>query len=125
MNNYYTPSGPKIAIYGVIIVCAFLAMAWMVRNMVRQHDPGPVNSARAEERVKARKELAKASTEELTTAGWADQPRGIVRLPIATAMELTVQKYQNPDAARADLIERVKKASAPAPVAPEQPSEFE
>ena len=61
----------------------------------------------------------------LTQLGWVDQSRGIVRLPIQTAMQAAEQAWQNPAQARADLIEREKKATAPAPVAPAKPSAFE
>ena len=61
----------------------------------------------------------------LTQLGWVDQSRGIVRLPIQTALQAAEQAWQNPAQARADLIEREKKAVAPAPVAPAKPSAFE
>lgn len=51
----------------------------------------------------------------LENPGWVDQQRGIVRLPIETAMQLTAQQWQNPSQARADLIAREGKLSAPAP----------
>jgi hypothetical protein len=51
----------------------------------------------------------------LNNPGWVDKPRGIVRLPIETAMQLAAQQWQNPAQARADLIARSKKSTAPAP----------
>ena len=125
MSNYYTPSGPKVAIYGIVIFATFLIMAFFIRNMSRAHDPGPVNQARAEERARTRVELAKSSREALTTIGEVDKARGIVRLPISVAMRMTVQNYQDPQAGRQALLQRVEKATAPLPQAPEQPSEFE
>jgi hypothetical protein len=38
---------------------------------------------------------------------------------------LTLQAWQDPAEARADLIAREKKATAPAPVTPPKPSAFE
>ena len=61
----------------------------------------------------------------LNQVGWIDQSRGIVRLPIETAIQLSVQAWQDPAQARADLIAREKKAVAPAPAAPPKPSAFE
>lgn len=122
MNHYYSPSGPKIAIYGLVILAAFLIMAYFVRNMSRLHDPGPINQARVEERIKARKDLEAASRTALSSTGDVDKARGIVRLPITTAMQLVVQQYQDPQAAREGLLQRVQNATAPVP---EQPSEFE
>jgi hypothetical protein len=51
----------------------------------------------------------------LNNPGWVDKPRGIVRLPIERAMELTEQAWQNPAEGRNDLIMRSQKATAPAP----------
>ena len=61
----------------------------------------------------------------LTQVGWVDVARGTVRLPIDTAIQLTETAWKNPAAARADLIAREEKASAPAPVRPAKPSAFE
>jgi hypothetical protein len=61
----------------------------------------------------------------LDSAGWVDRDRGIVRLPIDTAIQIATQKWQNPAEARADLIARSKKASAPAPKTAPKPSLFE
>jgi hypothetical protein len=54
----------------------------------------------------------------LNSAGWIDRQRGIVRLPIDTAMQMAAQQWQNPSQARADLIARAQKATAPVPKAP-------
>jgi len=113
MSKYNTPSGFKVVTYGIAIFLAFLIMGYLVRRMQRLHDPGRVNSARAVERIKARENLATNSLEALTKAGWADQPKGLVRLPIDRAMELTVQAYQNPDAARSNWVARSQKAQQP------------
>jgi hypothetical protein len=51
----------------------------------------------------------------LNNAGWVDKDRGIVRLPIDRAMQLTEFYWQDPAAGRSELIARAKKAAAPAP----------
>jgi hypothetical protein len=61
----------------------------------------------------------------LNNPGWVDKTRGIVRLPLDTALQLTVEEWQNPAQARADLLARSKKATAPVAVAPPKPSQFE
>lgn len=61
----------------------------------------------------------------LNSAGWIDRSRGVVRLPIDTAMRLAKQEWQNPAQARADLISRAQKAAAPAPKAAPAPNPFE
>ena len=48
-----------------------------------------------------------------------------MRLPIAEAMKLALREWQNPAAARSNLIARVEKATAAPPTAPAKPSPFE
>jgi len=60
-------------------------------------------------------EIRKTENFALANPGWIDQSRGIVRLPIETAMQIAAREWQNPAQARADLIARQEKASAPAP----------
>jgi hypothetical protein len=82
----------------------------------------------ADSGAKRSETLAKIRATEATNlnqVAWIDQARGIVRLPIDTAVQLAVQAWQVPAQARADLIAREKKAVAPAPVAPPKPSAFE
>lgn len=58
----------------------------------------------------------------LNNAGWIDRDRGTVRLPIDTAMQIAAQEWRNPADARADLIARAQKATAPVAA---KPSQFE
>jgi hypothetical protein len=51
----------------------------------------------------------------LHNAGWVDRSRGIVRLPIDTAMKIAEREWKSPEQARADLVSRVQRATAPAP----------
>src|ERR1700738_2912214 len=45
---------------------------------------------RAKDRAEKLKTLREADAKELTTYGWIDKNKGVVRLPIERAMELTV-----------------------------------
>jgi hypothetical protein len=90
-------------------------MFYAVRAMYREHNPGRVNSARAADRIKVRNELREKTTAALANGGMVDTNKGIVRIPITRAMQLTVQAYQNPEAARSNLVARSQKAAAPAP----------
>jgi hypothetical protein len=85
----------------------------------------PFDADRAAVRAKALAEIRATEEKSLNTAGWIDQSRGIVRLPIDTALQEAAQAWQNPAQARADLISRQTNASAPAPVVPAKPSAFE
>lgn len=85
----------------------------------------PIDAARADVRTKALAEIRATEEKELNNAGWIDQQRGIVRLPIDAALQLAAQQWQNPAAARAELTARAEKAAAELPKAPEKPSAFE
>lgn len=84
-----------------------------------------INADRGAERSKALAEIRATEEKSLDSAATIDAQRGIVRLPINTAMQLAAQKWQNPSAARADLNARAEKAAAELPKAPEKPSAFE
>jgi hypothetical protein len=85
----------------------------------------PIDAARAAERQTALAEIRAAESKSLAGLTTIDPQKGIVRLPIERAMELTAQAWQNPAAARTDLISRVEKATATPPPAAAEPSAFE
>jgi hypothetical protein len=114
MAKYYTPSKPILWVYAVVIALSFLLMAWIVRGMYRTDNPGRVNSRRAEERIKARRELEAAFTAELNNRAALDKARGIERIPIQQAMEMVVRDWENPAAGRSNLLGRLQRASTPA-----------
>ncbi len=106
----------------IITSLIFIALAVVVKFSV--HVPA-IDADRNAARAKALAEIRASEDKSLNTAGWIDQSRGIVRLPIETAIQATLQAWQNPGPARADLISRQENASKPAPVAPAKPSAFE
>jgi hypothetical protein len=85
----------------------------------------PINADRAALRSKALADIRAAEATALNNPGWVEQERGIVRLPIETAMRIYEQAAQDPDAVRADLIARARKAAAPLPKQPPKPNPFE
>ena len=111
--------------YVLSILGTFLVMAALVWLMRHYTQPAPLGADRAAERIKNLKEMRAANEEALNNYAWQDPAKGLVRLPIARAMEITLQEWQNPAAARSNLIARMEKAIAPAPKPPEQPSPFE
>ena len=106
----------------IVASLIFIALVVVVKFSV--HVPA-IDADRNAARAKALAEIRATEDKSLNTAGWVDQSRGIVRLPIETAMQATLQAWQNPAQARADLISRQTNASAPAPTAPVKPSAFE
>jgi hypothetical protein len=119
-----TPRDNRIAVYSLAIIGAFLLTAFMVWAMRKYANPTVVDN-RPAERAKAYKDLRAAEIAGLNTPGVIDAGKGLIRLPITNAMEMVVREWKNPDAARSNLLDRVAKATAAPPKAPEKPSEFE
>ena len=119
-NNINRASG---AVIGFIIACLiFVGLVVIVKFSV---SVPAIDADRDAVRAKALAEIRATEDKSLAAAGWIDQSRGIVRLPVETAMQISVQAWQNPAQARADLLSRQEIASKPAPVAPAKPSAFE
>ena len=108
---------------GFLLAC-FLFAAIAVKVKWSASVPA-INADRAAVRAKALAEIRAAETQALNQPGWVDQNRGLVRLPIELAMQITERVGQDPAAVRSNLTARVEKATAPAPAAPAKPSAFE
>ena len=93
----------------IIAIVLFVAVSVIVKLSI--HPPG-VDADRAADRSKALAEITAAEEKSLNTAAVIDNQRGIVRLPIETAMQLAAKEWANPSAARADLKARAEKATA-------------
>jgi hypothetical protein len=106
----------------VVACLLFVALAAVVKFSI---SVPPIDADRAALRSKALAELRATEANALANPGWIDQDRGIVRLPIETAMQLFESAAKNPGVARADLIARAKKAAAPLPKTAPKPSAFE
>src|SRR6266480_1859600 len=91
-------------IYTVAILGTFLIMGWMSRLMLLRTGEGPVDTKKSEARWKVIGDFKAANQDALENYGWQDQAKGLVRLKIDRAMELTVQQWKNPQEARASLI---------------------
>ena len=122
MNLEQINRGSGAAIGFLIAAVLFVAIAVGVKMTVTAP---PVDEDRVLQFGKALAEIRASEEMSLTTAAVIDAQRGVVRLPIETAMQLAAEKWQNPSAARADLNARADKAAAELPKAPEKPSAFE
>ena len=107
------------------ILGSLLIVAALVWAMQRYTQPPPLGEDRIAVRKKALADLRATEASELESYGWVDQTKGVVRLPINEAMKLALREWQNPAAARSNLIARVEKATAVPPAAPAKPSPFE
>jgi len=106
------------------LVVSFLFAAFVL--WVKHTAPVPaIDADRATLRAKDLAEIHATAAEDLNHPGWVDQQRGIVRLPIALAMKIAAQEWQNPAAARSNLIAREESATKPLPKPAAKPNPFE
>jgi hypothetical protein len=113
------------AVYAFAVLGSFLIFGALVWAMWRYTQSAPLGGDRVAIRSKALAELRAAEADVLNNYAWQDQAKGIVRLPIAEAVKLAEREWQNPPAARSNLVARVAKATALPPKAPEKPSQYE
>ena len=110
--------------YFLAVVGAFLIVAGLVWVMISYTRPEPIDQDRASVRLKTLTEVRNADAEVLYASGfvWEDQAKGIVRLPITNAMELSLRLWQDKAAARSNLVGRVEKKYY---VPPPPPNKFD
>ncbi|MGD1088246.1 MAG: hypothetical protein ABR955_05920 [Verrucomicrobiota bacterium] len=117
------PNSASGAALGFVAACLiFIALVAFVKFSLKVP---AIDADRAAERAADLSAIRAAETTALDHAGWIDRQSGLVRLPIETALQLAGHEWKNPAQARADLIAREEKASAPVPVAPAKPGLFE
>ena len=105
-SNKSSLSGYLIAIVGVCLVMTVLVLA-----MKRYTAAPQLDQARVKERLKASQEVKAAAELELNNYARLDATKGLYRLKIGQAMNLTEQMYRSPQAARTNLISRAEKAN--------------
>jgi len=110
---------------GVVLLIACLLFAGIVVTMEYSMTVPAIDADRAAVRTKALAEIRAAEAQALNHPGWIDENRGLVRLPIDVALQITERECQNPAATRSNFMARVEKAAAPAPPAPAKPNPFE
>lgn len=110
LTNINRATGAAIGF--TIAILIFLALIVIVKCSV--HAPA-IDADRVAAIKKSLAEIHRTENIALKYPAWVDQSRGIVRLPIKIAMQITAREWQNPAKARADLIAREEKANAPAP----------
>lgn len=118
-------SKSKTTVTVIAVVATLLLMAFLVNKMVSYTRPAALGADRGQAREKDNAVIRQEGSATMQSYGWADQARGVARLPVEEAMKVTVQGYQKPADFRKDLLTRVDKANVAAPKAPEKPSEYE
>ncbi len=98
MNSESPRQRARIA-YVLGVLGSLLIVAALVWAMWHYTQPPPLGEDRVAVRKKALADLRATEASELGSYGWLDQGKGIVRLPIADAMQLALREWQNPPAA--------------------------
>jgi hypothetical protein len=124
MNGEPAARRPGLA-YLIGIVGCFLIVAALGWAIYQYTQPAPLGEDRAAVRSKALAELRAADKEALENVAWIDQSKGLVRLRVEDAKNLVLRGWQNPAAARSNLIARVEKATYVPPPPPPKPSALE
>jgi hypothetical protein len=125
MNSESCRQKIRIAANVVAILGTFLVMAFLVALMRHYTATPSLVADRAAERMKILADFNAVNTPLLEKYDWQDKDKGIVRVPVARAKELVLEEWQNPAAARSNLMERAAKAFAPAPKPPEPKNPYE
>lgn len=120
--NPTPPAKSPTLIYLLSLVGSLGIVFVLVLAMKHYTSPAPLGADRTALRKKNLEEQRNADTFVLNHYAWQDSEKGVVRLTIERAMELTVQEYKDPAAARARTVALADKVFAPPP---EKPSEFE
>jgi hypothetical protein len=126
VNVEERPAGmSRTTAWAVGALGTFLIMGLLVGALIRYTRPEDLTAARAAERARFLAEVLQTETPLVTTYGWIDREKGFVRVPVERGMELMLKEWQDPAAARSNLIVRVQKAKElpPPPPEPENPYE--
>ncbi len=106
-----------VGIAGLFLILVVLA------GLVRQRTAPPaIDEARKELRRRNLVEMRAANQAALETYALLDPTKGIVRLPIERAMQLTLELWRDPAAGRSNLLSRLATATAKPP---EKPNPYE
>ncbi len=105
------------------IVCLFVLFGLIVLAVI---GPSPRTSdyeeARAKKRMEKLKTLHEETQKDLTTYAWVDKNKGVARIPIDRAMEVTVTDLAQKKPAPAGPIAAPAVQAAPAGVSPARPA---
>ena len=112
----------RLMAWCVGVAGAFLIVGWLAWLVAERTRPAGVDLVRADLRRKNLSELQAENLAALSTYAWIDRAKGIVRLPVSRALELSVELAHDPVAARSNLLARLDRATAKLP---EKPNQYE
>jgi hypothetical protein len=124
-----TPDSPfekiKLTVWSTAIAGTFLLMAVLIWAMYHYTRPEDLDAARVQERYRFLEETRATDAQLLSQYAWRDRDKGLVILPLERALELTLQEWQDPAAARSNRIALVEKAMEKPPPPPEPVNPYE
>lgn len=112
-NSNFTIAMNALGIAGVMLI--LVGLIWVMYYFTQ---PEPVDQSRWAERKRNLSEITAQTKEQLENYAWIDKNRGVVRVPIARAIDLTIREWENQAAGRSNLIALLEKAAPPAVVVP-------
>jgi hypothetical protein len=97
---------------GIVLLFLFFGIFVLVLVAIAPHG-NTYEAKRAEAREKKLNDARNAATQELKSYAWVDKAKGIARIPIDRAMELTLRDLASKKPASANPIETPAQAPAP------------
>lgn len=115
----------RTVVFVIFITAAFLALPALIYRERHKTHAQPIGYERSDERAAALENVKTNGAATLESYGWRNKNEGIVRIPIEQAKKLTAQEWQDPAAARKQLLGLAAKAFTPPPKPAEKKSEYE
>lgn len=106
---------------GIVLLFLFFGLFVLVLIAATPHG-NDYEAKRAEAREKKLSDARKAAAQELNSYAWVDKGKGLARIPIDRAMELTLRDLASKKPAPANPIETPATAQAPAPASGVSPA---
>jgi hypothetical protein len=125
MNSESCCQKTRLGAYIAGFLGTFLIVALLVWLMQSYTQAPSISATRAAERMQILSDFKAANAALVEAYNWQDPPKGFVRVPIERAKELVLAEWQDPLAARSNLMARAAIEFAPPPKVPEKKSVYE
>jgi hypothetical protein len=125
MNTESTCQKTRVGVYVAGFLGTFLIVAALVHLMQFYTQAPSISATRAAERMQIMTDFKAVNAPLIEKYDWQDQAKGFVRVPIERAKELVLQEWQDPAAARSNMMARAAIEFAPPPKVPEKKSVYE
>ena len=125
MNSESYCQKTRVGAYVAGFLGTFLIVALLVHLMQFYTQAPSIAATRAAERMQIMTDFKAVNGPLIEKYDWQDQAKGFVRVPIERAKELILQEWQDPVAARSNLMARAAKEFAVPPKAPPPKNVYE